>query len=51
MIRKYLPSEQREILEKARRIRTTNLSERCLAALLSDRGQSVPVIAESIGAP
>jgi transposase len=49
MIRIDLPSEQREILEKARRIRTTNLSERCLAVLLSDRGQSVPVIAESIG--
>jgi len=49
MIRIYLPAEQREMLEKARRIRTTNLSERCLAVLLSDRGQSVPVIAESIG--
>ena len=49
MIRIDLPAEQREMLEKARRIRTTNLSERCLAVLLSDRGQSVPVIAESIG--
>jgi transposase len=49
MIRIYLPAEQREMLEKARRIRTTNLSERCLAVLLSDRGQSVPVIANSIG--
>ena len=39
------------MLEKARRIRTTNLSERYLAVLLSDRGQSVPVIAESIGTP
>jgi hypothetical protein len=44
-----LPSKQRELLEKARRIRTINLSERCLAVLLSGRGQSVPVIAESIG--
>jgi len=49
MIRVDLPSEQPEMLEKARRLRTTNLSERCLAVLLSDRGQSVPVIAESIG--
>ena len=49
LIRIYLPSEQREMLEKARRIRTPNLAERCLAVLLSDRGQSVPVIAESIG--
>jgi len=49
MIRIDLPAEQRELLEKARRIRTTNLSELCLAVLLSDRGQSVPVIAESIG--
>ena len=49
MIRIYLPSEQRERLEKARRLRTTNLAERCLAVLLSDRAQSVPVIAESIG--
>jgi transposase len=49
MIRMDLPSEQREISEKARRIRTTNLSERCLAVLLWDRGQSAPVIAESIG--
>jgi transposase-like protein len=49
MIHIYLPSEQREILEKARRIRTTNLSARCLAVLLSDRGQRVAVIAESIG--
>jgi hypothetical protein len=49
MIRIYLPSEQRELLEKARRIRTTNLSECCLAVLLSGRGQGVPVIAESIG--
>ena len=49
MIRIHLPDEQRESLEKARRIRTSNLSERCLAVLLSDRGQSVPLIAESIG--
>lgn len=49
MIRIQLPFEQRQRLEQARRIRTSNLSERCLAVLLSDRGQSVPVIAESIG--
>jgi transposase len=49
MIRIYLPSEQREMLEKAPRLRTTNLAERCLAVLLSDRAQRVPVIAESIG--
>jgi transposase len=49
MIRIQLPLEQRQRLEQARRIRTSNLSERCLAVLLSDRGQSVPVIAESIG--
>ncbi len=49
MIRIHLPCEQRESLEKARLIRTSNLSERCLAVLLSDRGQRVPLIAESIG--
>ena len=49
MIRIQLPLEQRQSLEQARRVRTSNLSERCLAVLLSDRGQSVPVIAESIG--
>ncbi len=49
MIRIHLPSEQYEILEKARRIRTSNVAERCLAVLLSDRGQSVPIIAASIG--
>jgi transposase len=49
MIRIQLPFEQRQRLEQARRIRTSNLSERCLAVLLSDRGQSVPIIAESIG--
>jgi len=49
MIRIQVPFEQRQRLEQARRIRTSNLSERCLAVLLSDCGQSVPVIAESIG--
>jgi transposase len=56
MIHIQLPFDQRQHLEQARRIRkvspkdiTSNLSERCLAVLLSDRGQSVPVIAESIG--
>jgi transposase len=49
MIRIHLLDEQRESLENARRIRTSNLSERCLAVLLSDRGQNVPLIAESIG--
>jgi transposase len=49
MIRVQLPFDQRQGLEQARRIRSSNLSERCLAVLLSDRGQSVPVIAESIG--
>lgn len=41
--------EQREALEKARRIRSSNLAERCLAVLLSDRGQREPAIAESMG--
>ena len=49
MIRIELPSEQRLILEQARRIRSSNLSERCLAVLLSDRGQRVPAIAETMG--
>ena len=49
MIRIQVPFEQRQRLEQARRIRTSNLSERCLAVLLSDCGQSVPVIAKSIG--
>jgi hypothetical protein len=31
MIRIELPPEQRLILEQARRIRSSNLSERCLA--------------------
>ena len=37
MIRIQLPSEHREALEKARRIRTSNLAERCFAILLSNR--------------
>ena len=49
MIRVHLPLDQRQRLEQARRIRTSNLSDRCLAVLLSDDGQSVPGIAESIG--
>ena len=49
MIRIHLLDEQRESLENARRIRTSNLSARCLAVLLWDRGQNVPLIAESIG--
>ena len=49
MIRIALIPEQREALEKARRIRTANLAERCLAVLLSDRGQRVPAIAEATG--
>jgi transposase len=49
MIRIKLPAEQRLILEQARRIRSSNLSERCLAVLLSDRGQRVPAIAETMG--
>ncbi len=49
MIRIQLTSEQRQALEKARRIRTSNLPERCLVILRSDRGHSVPVIAESTG--
>lgn len=49
MIRIELPPEQRLILEQARRIRSSNLSERCLAVLLSDRGQRVPAIAETMG--
>ena len=49
MIRVHLIPEPRQTLEQARRIRSSNLAERCLAVLLSDRGQSVPVIAASIG--
>lgn len=49
MIRIELTPEQRDSLEKARRIRSSNLAERCLAVLLSDRGQPVPAIAESLG--
>ncbi len=49
MIRMQLTPEQREGLEKARRIRTSNLAERCLVVLRSDRGHSVPVLAESTG--
>jgi transposase len=49
MIRIELPPEQRPILEQARRLRSSNLSERCLAVLLSDRGQRVPAIAETMG--
>ena len=49
MIRIELIPEQREALEKARRMRTSNLAERCLAVLLSDRGQSVPAMAASMG--
>lgn len=49
MIRIELPPEQRLILEQARRIRSSNLCERCLAVLLSDRGQRVPAIAETMG--
>ena len=48
MIHIELIPEQRETLEKARRIRTSNLAERCLAVLLSDQGQSVPAIAASM---
>ncbi len=43
------PPEQRLILEQARRIRPSNLSERCLAILLLDRGQRVPAIAQTMG--
>ena len=49
MIHIELIPEQREALEKARRIRSTNLAERCLAILLSDRGQRVHAIAEFMG--
>ena len=49
MIRIYLPHEQREALERARRIRSSSLAERCFAVLLSDRGQRVAAIAASIG--
>jgi transposase len=49
MIHIDLLPEQREALEKARRIRTSNLAERCLAVLLSDRGQRVPAIGETMG--
>jgi transposase len=44
-----LPAEQRLILEPARRIRSSNLSERCLAVLLWDQGQRVPAMAETLG--
>ena len=49
MIRIELIPEQRETLEKARRIRSSNLAERCLAVLLSDQGQRAPAIAASMG--
>ncbi len=49
MIRIDLPHEQRKALEKARRIRTSNLAERCFAVLLSDRGHGVPAIAVASG--
>jgi transposase len=49
MIHIDLMPEQRETLEKARRIRSSNLAERCLAVLLSDQGQRVPAIAASMG--
>lgn len=49
MIHIDLIPEQRKALEKARRIRSSNLAERCLAVLLSDRGQRVPAIAQSMG--
>lgn len=49
MIRIALPPEQRLILQQARRIRSANLSERCLALLLSARGQRLPAIAETLG--
>jgi transposase len=49
MIRIYLPHEQREALERARRVRSSSLGERCFAVLLSDRGERVAAIAESIG--
>jgi transposase len=45
MIHIDLIPEQRETLEQARRIRTSNLAERCLAVLLWDQGQSGPAIA------
>jgi len=48
MIRIELPPEQRLLLEQARRMRSSNLSERCLAVLLSDRGQRVPAIAQTL---
>ena len=49
MIRVHLLPEQRERLEQARRTRSSNLADRCLAVLHSDRDQSVPAIAESLG--
>ncbi len=49
MIRIDLPHEQHEALERARRIRSSNLAERCFAVLLADRGHSVPAIAIASG--
>ena len=49
MIHIDLLPEQRDALAKARRIRSSNLAERCLAVLLSDQGQRVPAIAASMG--
>jgi transposase len=49
MIYIRLTPEQRHALEQARRLRTSHLAERCLMVLLSDRGQSVPAIAQSTG--
>ena len=49
MIRIELIPEQREALEKARRIRRSKLAQRCLAIQLLDQGQRAPAIAASMG--
>ncbi len=49
MIHMDLIPEQREALEKARRIQSSTLAERWLAVLLSDQGHRVPAIAASMG--
>lgn len=49
MIPIALIPEQRAALDKARRIRTAHLAERCVAVLLAARGHRVPTIAESLG--
>jgi transposase len=49
MIRTKLSVEEREELEKARNVRTSNLAERSFFVLLNDEGKSVAEIAAQTG--